>query len=65
MPRREKANSGRPRSFPTSALTRITSVMAATATVNRTASSTVDPFLCHDKLLLPAVCGILMSLTIP
>ena len=41
LPRREKANSGRPRSFPTSALTKMTSDMAATATVNRKASSTV------------------------
>ena len=41
LPRREKANSFRPRSFPTSAFTAMTSVMAATATANRKASSTV------------------------
>ena len=41
FPFREKANSGRPHSFPTSALTPMTSDMATKAVINRNASSTV------------------------
>ena len=41
LPFREKANSGLPRVFPTSALTRMTSDMAAKAIKKRKASSTV------------------------
>ena len=41
FPFREKANSGFPRALPTNAFSAMTSDMAATATMNRKASSTV------------------------
>ena len=65
LPRREKANSGRPRSFPTSALTSTTSVMAATATVNRKASSTVGAATSSASLenmkLMPKITSAVMA----